>query len=215
MQANDRVSEKQEKRVKDIERELIMLIRVSRLFVLSVCFVFYVTDTRGDAPLQVSIVSDVQLIPEDESIAGFRLCLLHGRNVNMKGLDIGLLLETTQNADALQIAGLWNHVGNEMHGIQIAGLYNRTRRFEGVGIAGLFNHYEEEGSGLLLVAGIGNVSASLNGLQIAVVNWATYASGLQIGVINKCRILRGIQIGAINIIEEGTVSIMPILNMNF
>ncbi len=46
-------------------------------------------------PVQVSLVTPIQIFPEKYSITGVRLNLLYGRNVSVQGLDIGLVNHTT------------------------------------------------------------------------------------------------------------------------
>lgn len=192
-----------------------MTIHLRSVVILGGSCLLLVMGSYGQAPLQISLVPEAQLVSENEAVRGLRLSLLHGKNTDVDGLDIGVLTEATQNVRAFQIAGLRNDVGNELTGVQIGGLYNHANRFNGMSVAGLFNNYDEEANGLLMVAGICNYGTTVNGLQISLINWTTYSSGLQIGLVNRGRNIRGLQIGAINIIDEGVVSVMPVANMHF
>jgi len=46
-------------------------------------------------PIQLALVTPIQLFPEDYSITGVRLNLLYGRNVSVTGLDVGMVNHTT------------------------------------------------------------------------------------------------------------------------
>ncbi|MGB2768214.1 MAG: hypothetical protein WBC88_00615, partial [Candidatus Zixiibacteriota bacterium] len=46
-------------------------------------------------PIQLALVTPIQIFPEDNSITGVRLNLLYGRNVSVSGLDLGLVNHTT------------------------------------------------------------------------------------------------------------------------
>jgi hypothetical protein len=48
-----------------------------------------------DRPIQISLVTPIQIFPEDNSIRGFRLNLIYGRNISITGLDLGLVNHTT------------------------------------------------------------------------------------------------------------------------
>jgi hypothetical protein len=202
---------------------------VKRVCWFVIAFICTTPVVYGDQLLQVSITSNVQLVPEDEPVSGLRLNLPYGKNTSMTGLDFGFVTESTQDADALQIAVIgnlveqnvagmqiasFNVVGNIMKGVQIGFLFNTDNKFSGIGIAGGFNHYKEEGSGILISA-CGNYGEVLNGAQIGLCNIATYSTGLQIGVVNYTKNARGLQIGVVNVIEEGSLPFMPFLNFNF
>lgn len=182
----------------------------------------------GDPFIQVSVTPDAQLVSEEESVCGLRLCLPYGRNASVTGLDGGFVTETVDEASALQFAaignvveqngtglqiGLFNSVGNEMDGGQVGGFFNSANKFNGIGIAGGVNRYVE-GKGILL-AGCCNRGEVLKGAQISLFNVSTYSSGLQIGLVNWTKNAQGFQIGLINYIDEGALPFMPFLNVNF
>lgn len=199
--------------------------RVSFFF----CFVINpVICVWGDPFVQVSITPNAQLVSEEESVCGLRLCLPYGRNASVAGLDAGFITETVDEANALQFAGIgniveqnctgfqvgmFNSVGNEMTGGQTGGFFNSANKFGGIGMTGGVNHYSE-GKGILL-AGIANIGEVLKGAQVSLFNISTYSSGLQVGLVNWAKNAQGFQIGLINYIDEGVVPFMPILNLNF
>ena len=192
-------------------------------------FLFSWNCVYGDQFLQVSLTPDAQLVSEDESVCGLRLSLPYGRNASVTGVDLGFVTDTTQDASALQLAGVCNFVDqnatglqvaivnsvwNQMTGCQLGLLFNTDNKFSGIGIAGGVNRFSEEGTGIL-IGGCGNYGNVLNGAQIGLCNVATYSSGLQIGVVNWAKNARGVQIGLVNYIEQGALPFMPILNLNF
>jgi hypothetical protein len=115
-------------------------------------------------PVQLSLVTPVQIFPDNYAISGFRLNLIYGRNAAMTGLDIGLA----------------NHVTGPTVGAQF-GVVNLTESFVGWQ-DGLINLNDGEFEGLQW--GGFNQSGRLNGLQLGIVNYAQTANGLQIGLIN-------------------------------
>lgn len=46
-------------------------------------------------PIQLSLVTPIQIFSEDYGITGVRLNLLYGRNATVTGLDLGLVNHTT------------------------------------------------------------------------------------------------------------------------
>ncbi len=184
---------------------------------------------RADPFVQVSFVPGAQLFSADESITGLRLSLPCSDNVDMNGIDVGFISETSSDACAVQVEvfgnfveencdgaqiGLFNSVDRNMNGIQVAGLFNSDGLQYGISVAGLMNRFTEQGNGIH-VAGLCNYGAVSSGMQISVCNIGTYASGLQIGVINWAKRVQGIQIGLINYIEDGALPFFPGINANF
>ena len=63
----------------------------------------FLTVIQGDAstaqaqskPIQLSLVSPVQMFKSNTAIAGIRLNLIYGKNVSVTGLDWGLVNNTT------------------------------------------------------------------------------------------------------------------------
>ena len=116
-------------------------------------------------PIQLSLFSPVQIFPENASEAGVRLSLLYGNNVDVGGIDIGLVSRVTGSGTGFQ----WGAVGlvdGNFSGWQF-NLINVTRgNVEG------------------LQTGWYNSAAYVNGVQLGLVNHAGRMKGLQLGIVN-------------------------------
>lgn len=138
-----------------------------------------------EKPVQLALVAPVQLFSESTSITGIRFSLIYGKNSGMSGLDLGLANHTTSSVQK---------------GIQ----------FGVVGIAdGGFVGWQDN---------FVNISKQkFEGLQWGAVNYHDgMVSGLQLGIVNYAASMNGLQIGLINIIETGgAFPVFPIVNWSF
>ena len=132
-------------------------------------------------PVQLGLVTPLQIVPEDQSVGAFRLCLIYCANEDVQYVDLGLVLKTTGKNNIVQLSAVG--LGNDFSGVQWgwAGNYN-TGRLSGVQLAGLGN-YTVDGEGVML-SSIFNGSEEFGGLQIALVNYTKDLQGLQVGLIN-------------------------------
>lgn len=149
-------------------------------------------------PIQLSLVTPIQIVPEDQAISGFRFNLIYGRNAAMTGLDIGLVNHTRPGGvEGVQFGILGLSEGG-FTGWQANWVNITEAAMKGVQ-TGLYN---SEGSG--------------EGLQWGFVNTADFHNGLQLSFVNYARTLNGVQIGLVNIIKEGgAFPIFPIVNWSF
>lgn len=85
-----------------------------------VAVMYIIPKVYGDQILQVSVTPSIQLVPEDESVSGFRLNFPYGKNTSLAGLDFGFVSESTEDVNALQIAVIGNLVEQNVKGVQIA-----------------------------------------------------------------------------------------------
>lgn len=153
-------------------------------------------------PIQLGLVTPLQIVPQDQSVGVVRFCLIYCANDDVKFIDLGLVLKTTGKNEGgqLGVVGL----GNDFTGLQVnwAGAYN-TGDLSGVQWSGLGN-YTVTGEGVQL-SGIFNGAEDFGGLQIALVNYT--------------KTLQGLQLGIINIISEGGdifgLPIFPFVNFDF
>ena len=58
-----------------------------------------------EKPIQLSLFTPVQIVPEDQSAKGFRFNLIYGKNAAMTGLDIGLVNMSTSLQKGVQWGG--------------------------------------------------------------------------------------------------------------
>ncbi len=153
-------------------------------------------------PVQLGLVTPLQIVPEDQSVGAFRLCLIYCANDDVQYVDLGLVLKTRGKNEGVQLSGVG--LGNDFTGLQWgwAGSYN-TGRLSGVQLAGL-----------------GNYTVSGKGVQWSgIFNGAEDFGGLQFALVNYTKTLQGLQLGLINIITEGGdifgLPIFPLVNFDF
>jgi hypothetical protein len=140
------------------------------------------TETR---PIQIALVTPVQIFPEEEPISGIRLNLIYGRNVSVAGLDMGLVNHVTTDISMGLQVGLVGLADSGFVGWQHNYLVNVTQ--------GEFQGFQ---------MGIVNYAKSANGFQLGIVNYAESIKGVQVGVVNI--IHRG-----------GAFPVFPIVNWSF
>lgn len=119
-----------------------------------------------EKPIQLSLFNPVQIVPEDQSVKGFRFNLIYGKNAAVTGLDIGLVNVTT----ALET------------GVQFGFVSKTDGGF--VGWQSNFATISKGDSRGLQWSTVNYHEGFFNGLQIAIVNYSTTLNGIQIGFIN-------------------------------
>ena len=148
--------------------------------------------------------------PDNQTVSGVRLSILHGKTQNVKGLDMTLLA----------ISEMDNFVGLSFpFGIGATRINNSMT---GVAV-GLVNMHKGQDTGLNM--GFVNMTNNVKGANIGTVNYSTgdttfdmsavnisQASTVQIGVFNKTKNLKGLQIGLINFAENGFFPFFPFFN---
>lgn len=117
-------------------------------------------------PIQLALVTPIQIFPEDNSITGVRLNLLYGRNVSVSGLDLGLINHTTTGMFKGWQHGLVGIADADFLGWQDCAVNVTKGRCEG------------------FQWGIVNYSGEMSGFQLGFVNYAMTMKGLQIGLVN-------------------------------
>lgn len=136
-------------------------------------------------PFQISLVTPIQIFPEEDEIRGVRLNILYGRNASVTGLDVGLINTTTREFLGLQV-GIVGVSQGSFTGVQYNWLVNRLDgHLEGVQL-GVVNSVEDG-----------------RGVQLSGVSHARNFRGLQIGWVNYAESIDGVQIGLVNIIKHG------------
>ena len=115
-------------------------------------------------PVNLALVTPIQIFPAEQAIGGVRLNVIYGRNAALAGLDVGIA----------------NHIVGEGKGVQL-GAVNISGSFVGWQNAWV-NVTEENFEGLQW--GLVNSAGRISGLQVALVNYARRANGIQIGLVN-------------------------------
>jgi len=163
-----------------------------------------------ERPIQLSLFSPIQAVPEEAGISGARLSILYGRNASMTGVDLGLVTHTTGAVTALQW-GAVHLVEEEFTGWQ-TGFVNVDGSFTGFGQGAVnLSHGEVKG----LQFGAANIGQStLRGAQVGVYNQAATTRGLQLGIVNFTQGTGSVvQVGLVNIIAgKDRFPILPIVN---
>ena len=137
-------------------------------FILSILFIvsFSSVSRSQNNPIQLALVNPIQIVPESQSINGFRFNLIYGKNANVTGFDLGLANQTTGKEVGVQW-GLVNFTDGGFTGWQDS-FVNITK---GMSVG-------------LQSGGVNYHDGYFNGLQISIVNYAATLKGLQIGLIN-------------------------------
>ena len=140
---------------------------ISILFYSTLLFVCFTSISHSqEQSIQLSLFNPIQIVPESQSISGFRFNLIYGKNANVTGLDLGLV----------------NHSTGLQNGVQW-GVVNVTDRGVTGWQAGFANI--SKGSSVGLQTGAVNYhQGHFKGLQFSVVNYAATLHGLQLGLIN-------------------------------
>ena len=117
-------------------------------------------------PVQIALLTPIQIFPEDNSIKGIRLNIIYGRNTSVTGIDLGFINHTTKGASKGYQMGLVGINESDFVG-WLDNAVNVTKAdFTG------------------LQAGIVNYAKSAKGIQFGFVNYAERMKGLQIGLLN-------------------------------
>ena len=116
-------------------------------------------------PIQLALVPDVQLVPQEQSITGFRLNI-YGCNQDVTGVDIGLVHQAMGNFKGAEF-GIVNMVNGDSTGMQLAGVYSDTKSNITGWQVGMATH-----------------AGFMKGFQLGFVNLADDMTGVQIGIIN-------------------------------
>jgi hypothetical protein len=141
----------------------IILFAALIILVIPVISVVALADER---PIQLSLVTPIQIFPEEDEIAGIRLNLIYGRNTSVTGVDLGLVNHCTGGISKGFQHGLVSIVDADFVGWQNSAVNLTRGDFEG------------------LQWGFMNYAGHANGLQLGIVNYAQRLKGLQIGFVN-------------------------------
>ena len=148
-----------------------------------------------DKPIQLSLFTPVQLVPEKQGVSAVRLNLIYSVNRSVKYVDLGLVNLTSGGASSgIQWAAVAINKGT-FSGWQSGFAAVTQARFEG------------------LQTGVFTSALEGQGLQWGGVNMSDNWSGLQLGIVNYAKRTSGVQVGLVNIIKEGgQFPIFPIVN---
>jgi hypothetical protein len=123
-------------------------------------------EAQQTRPIQLSLVTPIQIFQENDPISGVRLNLIYGRSVSVVGLDLGLANHTTTGFTKGVQWGVVNMVDTDFMGWQDATVNVTKKNFEG------------------FQSGFVNYAHYVSGFQLGIVNYAGSMKGLQIGLVN-------------------------------
>ncbi len=117
-------------------------------------------------PIQISLITPIQIFPEDNPISGIRLNLIYGRSVSVIGLDLGFVNHTTTGISKGYQLGMVNLNEADFVGWQKGSVNVTKGNFEGFQL------------------GFVNYAIAAKGFQLGFINYAEKMKGLQIGFLN-------------------------------
>ena len=119
----------------------------------------------AEKTVNLSLFTPVALVKAEDGVSAFRFNLIYGKNASVKGVDLGLVNQTTTRSSGLQ----WGFVNVNDGG------------FKGVQLAAFsYNKGTTDGLQWSTV----NYAGTAGGLQLAFLNYAKSLQGIQIGVLN-------------------------------
>jgi hypothetical protein len=167
----------------------------SRLLLAALLMAGTASVAQAQAPIQLSLVTPIQIVPATNAVKGLRFNLIYGTNTAVTGLDLGLINNTT---------------GGPSEGVQFGAINLVTGSF--TGWQSSFVNIQR-GAFTGLQGGVINMAGAAEGLQWGGFNSSTQMNGLQLAVVNYARRIHGVQVGLVNIIKEGgQFPIFPIVN---
>jgi hypothetical protein len=131
------------------------------------------------SPIQIALFNPIQIINENNSIAGLRLNFIYGVNQDVTGLDLGLINQVHGDFKGIQF-GLASIVGGDATGWQDSWI----NIVEGTQKGLQWGIYNQSNATVGWQWGLINKSYDARGLQLGLVNWAEKLHGLQIGIAN-------------------------------
>jgi hypothetical protein len=124
------------------------------------------TAQSNDKPIQISLIAPAQIYSESNSITGFRINFLYGRNTSVTGADLGLVNHVTSGKTTGVQWGIVGIADDEFLGIQENWINISKKDFKG------------------MQWGLVNSVNNARGWQIGFVNYAQSLHGIQIGLVN-------------------------------
>ena len=175
-----------------------VIIVLAAVLIAGLCPVEGVSAQETDLPFQIALFNPAQVRPEDTSIFLLRVNLIYGKNVSVKGLDIGIANHCTGGVSkGLQ----WGIVG--FVEVDFIGWQDQFVNMTG----GTFTGFQ---------SGFYNDIDNGEAFQLGVINRAREMSGLQLGLVNYTESMYGLQIGLINFITgKEKLPILPLVNWSF
>src|SRR5258708_28740435 len=100
------------------------------LAVLAIAGLASIAHAEG-SPIQIALIAPVQIVGPTKSVSGLRLDLIYGKNVNVTGLDWGIVNHSTGTEFAWQ-SGAVNMVEKDFTGFQEGWVDMNRAQFTGL-----------------------------------------------------------------------------------
>jgi len=158
---------------------------------------------RRPTPIDLGLFSILKVPPFDRDVWGLKLNIIHSHELNVYGIDTGLVGCNTGTAAGLQ-ANAFNWVEGDAYGVQVGGFGNYvTEDIAGLQVGGVLSY---------------NLGETY-GLQVSALNFDTTLYGVQVGALNwNYSGTQGVQLGAVNVerhdVTGGSVGFMNFCNGN-
>ena len=148
--------------------------------------------------------------PDDPDVDGVRLSVLHGKNRNVRGFDLGILsLSESATFSGLRFVCGVSRVTQGMSGGAVFSLVNyHTGRDSGMNGAFInkVNHTENAFNVSFLNLADGTTQVDLGGLNMS------NRSLVQLGFLNITNEIKSFQFGFLNVAKNGFLPVFPIVN---
>jgi len=147
--------------------------------------------------------------PDDASVDGVRLSVIHGKNENVRGFDLGVLsLSETSNLSGFSAVFGVGKVNGDMNGCAASLVNVHSGSDDGVNAA-FVNRVNDLKHGVNV--GFVNVADGYTQVDVGGLN-VSDASSVQLGFLNVTGRITGIQLGFLNVAENGFLPIFPFFN---
>ncbi|BCS52797.1 LA_2272 family surface repeat-containing protein [Geobacter sp. SVR] len=166
----------------------------------------------------------------NKEVQGVDYGLINRTTGTTQGAQLGVFpfggVNLTENLYGVQFGGVFggvNIAGEEVKGVQFSGIFggvNTAGNVSGAQLAGIIGgiNRAKDVTGVQIAGtylGI-NLANNVTGVQVGTVyNQAATVEGLQLGLVNVCDKMRGIQIGLVNVIKDGPLPFFPVVNGSF
>jgi hypothetical protein len=175
--------------------------------ILCIAVLFFAAPAFGQASFQFTAPN--LRTPDDPNVEGFRFSLLHGRNTNMSGFDLGILsLSESVNRSGLAVVVGLSKTTGKSSGLNSGLIVLHDGEATGVNAA-FINRIETLTSGANI--GFLNITDGYSSVDISGMSISN-SSTVQIGFINITKKIESFQLGFLNIAENGFLPVFPFFN---
>lgn len=182
--------------------------RRSSFHTLAIGLVLFANAAFAAAPFQFA-APNLQ-VPRNPDVSGVRLSIIHGKNRNQRGLDLGLLSmsETSRLSGLALIAGISKVTGGMSAGAAFSLVNWHTGSDSGMNGAFINILNDTQGAfntGFVTVAE-GATAVDLGGVNVS------RRSTVQIGFLNITDEIKSFQFGFLNMAKNGFLPMFPVVN---